>query len=99
MDLKAGYHQLRMKLEDVHKTAFRIHVGHYEFKVMPYGVTNAPTTFQALINQVFQPFLRKFILVFFDDILTYNMSRRYHLQHLQVVFETLKSNSFIFQEV
>ncbi|CAL1394780.1 unnamed protein product [Linum trigynum] len=98
MDLRAGYHQIRMKPEDKFKTAFRTHQGHYEFRDMPFGLTNAPTTFQALMNHVFAKYLRKFILVFFDDILVYSKTAEDQYHHLSAALSLLREHHLFEKE-
>ena len=91
IDLRYGYHQLKIKKEDVPKTA-RTRYGHYEFLLLPFGLTNAPAYFMNLMNRVFHPFLDKFVVVFIDDLLVYSKSKEEHAYHLRIVLNTLAAD-------
>jgi hypothetical protein len=93
IDLCSGYHQSKMREEDISKPTFRCHYDHYEFLVMPFGLTNAPTMFQSFMNHVFNKQLRKHLLVFFDDLLIYNKTWEEHLWHVDQILSIMEEQS------
>ncbi|KAK1607808.1 hypothetical protein QYE76_031481 [Lolium multiflorum] len=92
IDLRSGYHQIKIKKEDVPKTAFVSRYGHHEYLVVPFGLTNAPAIFMNLMNKIFMPYLDKFVIVFIDDILIYSKDKAEHAEHLKIVLQTLREH-------
>ena len=92
IDLRSGYHQLKIKEGDIPKSTFRTRYGHYEFMVMHFGLTNALSVFMDLMNRVFKEYHDKFVIVFIDDILVYSKTEEEHKEHLRLVLQVLKSN-------
>ena len=92
INLRSGYHQLRIREADISKMPFRTRYSHYEFLVMSFGLTNAPTTFMDLMNRVFRPFMDQFAVVFNDDILMYSKSKEEHMYHLRTMLQTLREH-------
>lgn len=98
IDLKSGYHQLCIKEADIHKTTFRTRYEHYEFTVVPFGLTKAPSVFMCLMNGVFLSYLDRFVLVFLNDILIYSRSQKEHEEYLSLVLQYLRDNQLYANE-
>uniref|UniRef100_A0A8R7RBD8 Reverse transcriptase domain-containing protein n=1 Tax=Triticum urartu TaxID=4572 RepID=A0A8R7RBD8_TRIUA len=98
LDLRAGYHQIRMRTGDQEKTVFKTHHGHFHFKVMPFGLTNAQATFQCLMNAIFAKYVRKFVIIFLDDILVFSETLEEHLEHLRLVLTLLREHQLYAKE-
>ena len=94
LDLAQGYHQIRVTKEDVPKTAFRTPLGHFQYLVLPFGLTNAPATFQSVMNEIFREHIGRFVLVYLDDILVYSRTSQQHVEHVRCVLEILRKNRF-----
>jgi hypothetical protein len=92
IDLRLGHHQVRIKEEDINKTVFGTRYGHYEFTMVPFGLSNAPVLFMCLMNGVFREYLDKFVIVFLDDILVYSKLEEEHGNHLRMVFQVLREH-------
>ena len=90
IDLRSGYHQLKIKPDDIPKIAFRTIYGHFEFPVMPFGLTNAPTAFMNMMNRIFHPYLDRFVVMFVDDILVYSKNKKELEEHLKMILQTLR---------
>src|SRR3954464_532410 len=92
IDLRTSYHQLAVREEDIHKTAFVSHCGHHEFTVMPFGLTNAPAVFMDIMSGIFRPYLNKFVVVFVDDIFIYSTTKTEHAGHLRIALQLLSDH-------
>jgi hypothetical protein len=92
LDHRSGYHKIWLKEGDEHKTVFQTHYGHFEYRVMTFGLTGAPTTFQEFMNHILAPLLQKCVVVFLDDVLVYNPNLETHVQHLHAVFQLLNDH-------
>ncbi|GJR89753.1 putative reverse transcriptase domain-containing protein [Tanacetum coccineum] len=95
IDLRSGYHQLRVREEDISKMAYRTRYGHYEFQVMPFGLTNAPVVFTDMMNRVCKPYLDNFVIIFIDEILIYSKNKKEHEGHLKLILRLLKEGKLL----